>query len=68
MEFRILRGHEVKEAVELIQRTFLQDIAPYYDPQGANNFTKTHNEESYLLEMRKNKYLLIGAFEETLVI
>lgn len=67
MEYRILRGHEVKVAIELIKRTFLQDIAPYYDPQGIDNFNKAHNEESYLLEMKGNKYLLIGAFDKKLV-
>ncbi|MEG0277303.1 MAG: GNAT family N-acetyltransferase, partial [Coprobacillus sp.] len=67
MEYRILRGHEVKDAVILIHNTFLEDIAPYYDEDAVKVFIEVNSEENFLLEMKENKFILIGAFDERLV-
>lgn len=68
MEIRILRGHEVSQAVHLIRDVFFKDIAnTYSNQQGVDAFLATFDKNSILSMMKEQHLLMIGAFDNNLV-
>lgn len=67
MEIRILRGHEISHANTLIQRVFMQDIAPHYSQEGIGEFLSCFQDESILSLMKEKRLMMIGAFDEELI-
>ena len=45
MDIRILRGHEVSEANQLIKDVFMRQIAPTYVEEGIQTFLSSFNDE-----------------------
>lgn len=67
MDIRILRGHEVGDAIDLIKKVFMNDIAPYTNEKGIQNFLEFHNKEDFLYAMKIQELIFIGAFDESLI-
>lgn len=67
MEIRILRGHEVFEANQLIIHTFMNTLAYSYTQEGINEFLSSFTDEKILSLMKDQHLILIGAFEDKLV-
>jgi len=67
MEIRILRGHEVSQAIHLIMETFDQEIAPYYSQEGITFFKEKHEITNILLQMKEGHLILLGAFDQKLI-
>ena len=67
MEIRILRGHEVHLANQLIRSVFLEDIAPAYSQEGVDEFLSCFEDENILTLMKKHQLIMLGAFDKTLV-
>ncbi len=67
MDIRILRGHEVSEANQLIKDVFMRQIAPTYVEEGIQTFLSSFNDEHILSLMKEQHLLMLGAFDEKLV-
>lgn len=67
MEVRILRGHEVGKANQLIKDVFLCDIAPNYEKEGIQEFLSSFDNEKILSLMKEKRLIMIGAFDKELV-
>lgn len=67
MEIRVLRGHEVSLANQLIRQVFLQDIAPNYHQEGIDEFISCFQDENILSLMKKKELIMLGAFEQGLI-
>lgn len=67
MEIRILRGHEVHLANQLIRSVFLEDIAPAYSQEGVGEFLSCFEDENILTLMKTHQLIMLGAFDKTLV-
>lgn len=64
LEVRELNEAEVLPALHLIWEVFVEDVAPFYKPEGIEEFKKTIEYET-VLGMYKNKELtMFGAFED----
>ena len=58
MDIRILRGHEVSEANQLIKDVFMRQIAPTYVEEGIQTFLSSFNDE-HILSLMKEQHLLM---------
>lgn len=67
MEMRILRGHEVNQATQLIKKNDLEDISLMCSKKGIDEILLTFNNENILSLMKQQHLILIGAFEEHLI-
>jgi len=67
MEIRILRGHEVSNAIQLIQKVFFNDIASTYSKEGVDTFLETFKNENILSLMQQQHLIMIGAFDQDLI-
>lgn len=67
MEIRLLRGHDVACANQLIRQVFMEDIVPTYEQEGIDEFLSCFQDETILSLMREKKLIMIGAFENRLV-
>lgn len=67
MDIRILRGHEVSGANQLIKKVFFNTISQNYSPEGVQTFLSFFTDENILSLMQKNHLVMIGAFENVLV-
>ncbi len=67
MEYRILRGHEVKDAIAFIHKGFKEEVEPFCESCDFKSFIKNHNEQDYLQKMKDQKYLLLGVFDKKLI-
>ena len=65
MEVRELRRHEILPALHLIWEVFINDVAPFYTPQGIEEFQKTIKYESVLSMYMNRELTMFGAFEGT---
>lgn len=67
MEVRILRGHEIHEANQLIKDVFLKDIALYYEQEGIQEFLSCFEDEHILSLMKEQHLIMLGAFDNELI-
>lgn len=67
MDIRILRGHEVSAANQLIKEVFMKQIAPTYNQEGIQTFLSSFEDEHILSLMKQQHLLMIGAFDKKLV-
>lgn len=58
MEIRKIKGYEMREALELVWRTFLKFEAPDYTEDGIAEFLKTINDKDWI-----EKREFFGAFD-----
>lgn len=67
MEIRILRGHEIPKANQLIKRVFLNQLAFSYSEEGIDEFI-TCFEDDHILSLIRDKHLIMmGAFQDELI-
>ena len=67
MEIKILRGHDVKIANQLIKDVFLKTIAPTYQKEGVDEFLSCFHDENILSLMKEKHLMMIGAFDPQLI-
>lgn len=67
MELRILRGHEIKEANQLIKSVFIECLSSYYIQQGIREFLVTFEDENILTMIQQHRFIMVGAFEKKLI-
>ena len=67
MEIKILRGHDVKIANQLIKDVFLKTIAPTYQKEGVDEFLSCFDDENILSLMKEKHLIMIGAFDPQLI-
>lgn len=65
MEVRELRRYEILPALHLIWEVFISDVAPFYTPQGIEEFQKTIKYETVLSMYMNREITMFGAFEGT---
>ena len=64
MNIRILRGHEVSEANQLIKDVFMRQIAPTYVAEGIEMFLSSFNDDHILSLMKQHHLLMLVSFDE----
>lgn len=67
MQIRILRGHEISKANQLIKEVFLQDLASLYKKEGQEEFLRCFEDEHILSLMKDQHLIMLGAFEDELI-
>lgn len=63
IEIREIKKEEMKEALDLVWRTFLEYEAPDYTQEGIEEFKRTIDNEQWIKERQ-----FIGAFENTKIV
>lgn len=63
IEIREIKNEEMKEALDLVWRTFLEYEAPDYTQEGIEEFKRTIDNEQWIKERQ-----FIGAFENTKIV
>ncbi|MFR7591164.1 MAG: GNAT family N-acetyltransferase [Longibaculum sp.] len=64
MEVKILRGHDVSRANQLIHKVFNHQLAKHYSDEGKKEFLQTFENENILSLMKQQHLLMLGAFFE----
>ena len=67
MEIRILRGHEISSANQLIRQTFMKNIDNTFSKEGIDEFLSYFQDEVILALMKEKKLMMLGAFDNELV-
>ncbi len=67
MEFRILRGHEIKEANQLIKNVFMDCLSSSFHETGIKTFLETFDDGHILSLIKEQHLMMLGAFAPQLV-
>lgn len=67
MEIRILRGHEILIANQLIHQVFMESIASTFSKEGVKEFLSCFQDEAILELMKEKRLMMIGAFDDDLI-
>lgn len=67
MDIRILRGHDVKEANQLIKNIYLSCYENQYSQKDIDEFLMFYEDEHILTMMKNKELIMIGAYTDKLV-